>query len=292
MRNVQNNCVRKELTAVSTISVLLPIYFKESVETIKTCLDSMLSQYVKPDEIVCALDDPSTPEIEEAINDFASKTDISIVKCYCKRGSGLGAVLNIGVLNCSCDYIARMDADDIAVPERLEKEKAYLDEHSEVDVVGSNIAEFDSSPDQIIAYRDVPADDASCKNMLKRRDPINHMTAMYRRESILRAGNYSPSMMSCEDTYLWTAFYASNLSFANIQENLVYVHAGREMYERRGGKKAYLFVKKAVDYKHQVGLINGAEAVFQKAANYCVLVIMPNKVRAIVYEKLLRRKTK
>lgn len=274
---------------MSTISVLLPIYYKESTTIIKKCLDSMLEQTVRPDEIVCALDDPSTPEIEETIDSYAINQGIKIVKCYCKRGSGLGAVLNTGVLNCSCDYIARMDADDIAVHERLEKERDFLNRNPGIDVVGSNIAEFETSPEEIIAYRNVPDNDNDCKKMLKRRDPINHMAAMYRRESVLKAGNYSKEMMSCEDTYLWTGFYAAGLHFANIQENLIFVHAGHEMYERRSGKKAYKYVKKAIQYKRQVGLISGAETLFQEFANYCILILMPNSFRAFVYEKLLRK---
>ena len=275
---------------MSTISVLVPIYYKEKVETINKCLSSMVSQTVKPNEIVCALDDPSTSEIEKAIDTFAQENDIKIVKCYCERGRGLGAVLHVGVENCSCDYIARMDADDVAIPERLEREKEYLDQNKDIDVVGSNIAEFENAIDEIIAYRNVPEQDAECKVMLKRRDPINHMTAMFRRDSVLKAGNYSSEMKSCEDTYLWTAFYAAGLKFANIQDNLVYVHAGREMYERRGGKKAYFYVKKAINYKKQVGLIGMGNAVFQKIVNYCILVVLSNSMRAFIYEKILREK--
>ena len=281
----------KELKKMSTISVLVPIHCKEKKETIRSCLLSMVSQTVKPDEIVCVLDKPSTEEIETVIDEVADKTGIRVVKCYCERGSGLGAVLNIGVKNCSCDYIARMDADDIAVPERLEKERNYLDKNQDIDVVGSNIAEFESSPDCIIAYRNVPADDLSCKVMLKRRDPINHMSAMYRRESVIKAGNYSKEMRSCEDTHLWTSFYATGLKFANIQENLVLVHAGREMYARRGGKKSYEYVKKAIDYKYSVRLISRAESILQKTANYCVLVLMSNNMRAFIYAKILRNKS-
>lgn len=275
---------------MSTISVLLPIYYKESAQTVTACLRSLTEQTVRPDEIVCALDNPSAPEIEKAIDRFANESGVPLVKCYCERGSGLGAALRAGVERCSCLYVARMDADDIAAPTRLEKERDYLDAHSDIDVVGSNIAEFEEKPDQIIAYRMVPPDDATCKRMLKRRDPINHMTAMFRRSGVLKAGNYSVEMKSCEDTYLWTAFFAHGLKFANIQENLVFVHAGREMYERRGGQKAYHYVKKAIDYKRRVGLISGLEASFQKAANYCVLVAMPNRMRALVYKNMLRRR--
>lgn len=274
---------------MSTISVLVPIYYKENIETIEKCLVSIAAQTVRPNEIVCALDDPSTPEIENTLDMFAKTNNIKIVKCYCKRGSGLGAVLRIGVENCTCDYIARMDADDIAIPERLEREKCFLDQHQNIDVVGSNIAEFEDSINEIVAYRNVPEDDNSCKLMLKRRDPINHMTAMFRRSSVLKAGNYSSEMKSCEDTYLWTGFYAAGLQFANIQDNLVFVHAGREMYERRGGEKSYYYVKKAIDYKKKVGLIGPCEAFFQKTANFIILILMSNRVRAVIYEIFLRR---
>ena len=250
----------------------------------------MTCQTLVPDEIVFALDDPSTDEIEKVIDDFASTSSVKIVKCYCPRGSGLGAVLHVGVENCSCDYIARMDADDVAVPERLEKERDFLDNNQDIDVVGSNIAEFEDNIENIIAYRNVPAGDLECKKMLKKRDPINHMTAMFRRTSVIKAGNYSSKMKSCEDTHLWTSFYAAGLNFANIQDVLVCARAGREMYERRGGKKAYFFVKKAINYKKEVKLIGLFNALFQKFANYCVLVLMSNKMRAFVYEKLLRKR--
>ncbi len=275
---------------MSTISVLLPIYYKESVDVINKCLNSMISQTVRPNQIVCALDDPSTPDIEDAIDVFEKESGIKVIKCYCKRGSGLGAILNVGVQHCTCNYIARMDIDDVADLTRFEAERNYLDKHLDIDVVGSNIAEFDDDINNIIAERNVPAEDKDCKKMLKRRDPINHMTAMYRKESVLKAGNYSSEMKSCEDTYLWTAFYAAGLKFANIQQNLVKVHAGQEMYKRRGGKKAYYYVKKSIDYKHQVGLIGAGELTFQKMANYAVLVLMTNKMRAFVYERLLRNK--
>ena len=274
---------------IPSISVLIPIYYEESAKTIQKCFDSIVNQTIQPTEIVCALDLPSTPEIEMEL-DRQKRTGLKIVKCYCKRGSGLGAVLNTGVKHCTSEYIARMDVDDIARPDRFLKEIEYLILHPEVDVVGSNIAEFDTSVEHIIAYRNVPADDLSCKKMLKRRDPINHMTAMFKRESVMKAGNYSSEMMSCEDTYLWIAFYEHHMKFANIQENLVLVHAGADMYKRRGGKKAYFFVKRAIEYKHKIGLISKAEEFFQKCANYCVLVVMPDSFRAVVYEQLLRKR--
>ena len=271
------------------ISICMPIYYKESAETIRRCFDSLMKQTILPKQIVCALDDPSEPEVEECLKEIKETIEPELVMCYCERGRGLGAVLRTGVEHCTCSYIARMDVDDIALPERLEKEKAFLDSHPDVDVVGSNIAEFEDSVDKVIAYRIVPEKDEECKRMLKRRDPINHMTAMYRRGSILKAGNYAADMKSCEDTYLWTAFYQHGLRFANIQENLVLVHGGGEMYQRRGGKKAYAFVKKAIMFKKEVGLIKGAEALFQKTANYVILVAMPNSFRRFVYERILRK---
>lgn len=275
---------------MAKVSVLLPVYYKESVENLHVCLASIENQTLVPDEIVLALDEPSNSEIESEIEKFSSKTSISVRRCYIKRGSGLGAVLRCGVENCTGDYIARMDVDDIAVPHRLEKQKNFLDQYEEIDVIGSNIAEFEQSKNEIIAYRNVPEADEACKEMLKRRDPINHMTAMYRKESIMKAGNYSVDMKSCEDTYLWTAFYAHGLRFANIQECLVYAHAGKDMYERRAKSSAYYFVKKSIDYKYDVGLISFWEGLFQKIANYFILIVMNAKMRAFIYENILRKK--
>lgn len=274
---------------MTTVSVLIPIYYKESIDTIRKCFGSIAGQSYKPTEVVCTLDDPSTPEIEVELDKQAEDTGLKVVKCYCKRGSGLGAVLNTGVSHCSSEYIARMDADDIAMPDRIEKEVDFLDLHPEVDIVGSNIAEFDKDVNHIIAYRNVPADDKSCKEMLKRRDPINHMTAMFRRSSVLKAGNYSRKMHSCEDTFLWTSFYKHGLKFANIQENLVLVHAGTDMYKRRGGKKAYYYVERAIRYKEKVGLISKPDELMQRFLNFEILVMMPNSFRAFVYEKFLRK---
>ena len=273
---------------MSDISVCIPIYYKESIVTIRKCFESLAKQTLKPKEIVCILDDPSPPEIAEVLDNIKKERELNIFIYYCKRNSGLGAVLKKGIEKCRCEYIARMDVDDIALPTRLEKEAFFLDNHKDIDVVGSNIAEFESSIKNIIGYRNVPANDAECKRMLKWRDPVNHMTAMYRRNSILKAGNYSKKMKSNEDTYLWVSFYKYGLSFANIQENLVYVHAGREMYKRRGGKRAYYFIKETITYKKDVGLISNVESIIQKVINYLILVVMPNGVRAFVYKYFLR----
>ena len=275
---------------MSTISVVIPIYFKEKTETILNCFRSMSNQTVLPDEIVLVLDNPSTEEIENTIDRFASETSIKIIKCYCDRGSGFGALAKVGVEHCSSDYIARMDIDDVAVFTRLEKERDFLDKNLNVDVVGSNIAEFENNINEIIAYRIVPSDDKCCKKMLKRRDPINHMTAMYRRESVLKAGNYSLEMKCFEDSHLWVSFYVHNMVFANLQEVLVYVHAGKEMYERRGGKKNYLYIKRIIQFKRKARLINWLESSFQKMVYYLVLVLMTKRMRAFVYERVLRHK--
>ena len=84
---------------MSTISVLLPIYYKESVDVINKCLNSMISQTVRPNQIVCALDDPSTPDIEDAIDVFEKESGIKVIKLYCKRGICIGSILYVVVQN-------------------------------------------------------------------------------------------------------------------------------------------------------------------------------------------------
>lgn len=274
---------------IYAISVCIPVYYKENIRNLKLSFDSIVNQTYQAKEIVFVVDDPSSEAVNRVLNKYKEEY-VDIVKIIkVKRGAGLGKVLHEGIKACSCPYIARMDADDIALPERFAKEIDCFKEDEEVSVVGSNIAEFVSNPSNIIGYRKVPVDDNNCKSFLKTRDPFNHMTVMMKREDVLRAGNYSPAMNSCEDTCLWVDMYAAGCKFKNIDQVLVYARAGTDMYARRGGAKAYHFVKIVSKHKYDVGLTNVFEYKKNLVVNYIVLMLMPNTLRGFIYERCLRR---
>ena len=119
-----------------------------------------------------------------------------------EKNVGLGKALEIGINECSYDLIARMDSDDICHPERFEKQINFLKNNPDIKVLGSWIAEFETSPEKIESIRKVPANYEEIKEYAKTRCPLNHMTVVYWRDAVLDAGNYQTLMWN-EDYYLW-----------------------------------------------------------------------------------------
>ncbi len=272
------------------ISVCMPVYYKEKPEIIKQGIESILKQTYMPKEIVVILDDPSSEQVENAIQEYKTKYQDLFKVVYIKRGVGIGAISRFGVNNCSCPYIARMDVDDIAIPTRLEKEINCFKQDGSLSVVGSNIAEFVDDVSNIIGYRNVPLNDADCKRYLKKRDPFNHMTVLMKKADVIKAGNYNEEIKASEDTCLWTDMYACGCKFMNMEEILVYARSGMDMYTSRRGKDTYSYVKRVAKHKYEVNLISYPMYLYLAIVNYIVLVMIPGKLRGFIYKYFLRSK--
>src|SRR5690606_35259065 len=137
-------------------SVLMSIYIKEDPNHFRTSVESMLNQTVEPDDIVIVKDGPLTTELEEVIDEFKKNDSVKIIEL--KENVGLGKALNIGLDNCNNEYIARMDADDISVNNRCEKQLQRFMKNPRLSVVGTSVAEFIDDPSNIVGYRNVPSD--------------------------------------------------------------------------------------------------------------------------------------
>ena len=139
-------------------TVLMSVYKKEKPEYLKTAIESMLNQSVKPDEIVVVEDGPLTSEIETLLLKYKEKYPevFNIVKS--KENIGLGRALNLGLSNCRNELVARMDTDDISKPDRCEKQLKYFENDSELSLLGSSVDEFYNNPEQIVSRRVVPTE--------------------------------------------------------------------------------------------------------------------------------------
>src|SRR5699024_6923018 len=121
-----------------------------------------------------------------------------------EKNIGLGKVLPIGVKTCTYDLIARMDTDDIAREDRFEKQIMEFSQDAQLDIIGSHILEFDKSVDNILSRRIVPLTQEEILKFSKKRNPFNHMTVMYKKKSVLGAGNYKHVRgLGYEDYDLW-----------------------------------------------------------------------------------------
>lgn len=146
---------------------------------------------------------------------------------------GLGKALNEGLKYCSHELVARMDTDDIAMPERFEKQLAVFKKYPDIDVVGAWINEFEDNVSNIKSVRKLPELPDDIRQFAKRRNPINHPVVMFRKSAVLAAGGYRHFPLF-EDYYLWIRMLMNGAKFYNIQESLLYFRFSSEMFKRRG----------------------------------------------------------
>lgn len=216
-------------------SVLMSSYVKDNPDELRIALKSIWDdQTVKPAEIVIVKDGPLTHELDTVIAEFAQCAPVKTVPL--PQNVGLGRALAVGLTHCSCDYVARMDGDDISVPDRFEKQCDYIAAHSEVSICGGMIVEFKNDLNDIIGKRELPLHDQEIKRFIRARNPFNHVAVFFKREMVLRAGNYE-HILGYEDYYLWCRVLAQGGIGANLPDVLVYVRAGENMLKRRRGWK-------------------------------------------------------
>lgn len=144
-------------------SVLMSVYAREQSEHLIAALHSVFEQTVSPTEVVLVEDGPLTTELNTVITDFSERySALKIVKLA--KNMGLGNALNVGLSACTYSLVARMDSDDLSLPNRFETQLKVFEKDLEVSVVGGWISEFENNPEQIISYRKVPEFDSEIKH--------------------------------------------------------------------------------------------------------------------------------
>ena len=124
-------------------SVLLSLYIKEKPEYFRECMESVLSQSVKPDEIVIVKDGPLTDELEHVLEGYVRKSRELYTIVSLNTNRGLGVALKEGILRCKNELVARMDTDDVARRDRFEKQLFEFRNDPSLDICGSHIEEFE-----------------------------------------------------------------------------------------------------------------------------------------------------
>lgn len=268
-------------------SVLMSLYIKEDPAFLRQAIDSMLAQTVRPDEIVIVEDGPLTEELYAVVNEYvqAEPELFHIVKS--EKNMGLGLALNLGLKECRNELVARMDTDDIAKPDRCEKQLAYFANHASTTICGGQIEEFIQSPTEIVGKRIVPETDAEIKLFMKKRCPFNHMTVMFKKSDVLQAGNYQDWFWN-EDYYLWIRLAIKGYGFANLPDTLVNTRVGADMYQRRGGDKYFRSEVGIQKFMLDNKIIGYGTFSMNCLKRLIVEKLMPNKVRGWVFKKFAR----
>ncbi len=270
-------------------SVLMSVWRKDDPSHLALALRSIYEEQTrKPEEITVVFDGPLTEELYTVLNAFAA--DKSEVVRYFPQSEnrGLGAALRIGMEACTGEYVFRMDADDISAPMRFERQADYLERHPEIDVLGANTAEFESSIDEEMRLCSFPETHEDICKLAHTRNPINHMTVCVRRESVLRCGSYRPLAL-LEDYYLWLRMMAEGCRFATLQEPLVYVRVGNGFYSRRSADVQIKGWRSLQDFMVEKKMI-GRMKRFCNMLTVRVFVRIPPRQKKWVYRVFLRKK--
>ncbi len=269
------------------ISVLMSVYVKEKPEYLRECFESLLAQTIQAEEWVVVEDGPLTEELYHVLNEYERKYPSLIKRVPLAQNQGLGLALKEGITNCSNELIARMDTDDICVPERFEKQLKAFEEDETLDICGSYIIEFENDITNVLSKRKVPLTNEEIIMYQKRRSAYNHMTVMYKKSAVLKAGNYEHAPLM-EDDMLWTRMILSGAKGKNIDEYLVFARTGLAMIERRGGYAYFKKYKASRKKVYQLGLASYGDYMYTLFVQF-VVALMPRKIRKWVFIKLLRK---
>lgn len=180
------------------VSVVMPIYNAQRYLT--QAIDSILSQTLENFELIL-INDASIDKTLQIINKF-KKRDKRIRIINNKKNLQMAASLNLAIDLAKSDLIARMDQDDISLPNRLEVQYAFMQSHSNVAIVGNNIIIIDEEG-KVTGKRTYPTTSAGLKRILFRYSAFAHPTVMFRRYPFLKVGGYNPKKHPCEDIDLW-----------------------------------------------------------------------------------------
>lgn len=231
------------------VTVIVRTY-NQSKQILDCCLGSILTQTYNNWEFLIS-DDSTSSESIQIIDEYSAK-DKRVKAVRRPTRMGLVGSLNVAVKESKGKYVAVLDADDIAEPERLELQVKYFEEHEECDVLGGamNIINENSEKTSIRHY---PSGGLKLLLWMMLRDPVGHPTVMFRKK-VFEDGFYYDEEMNkgCEDTEFWLRLRNHGYVIRNLQTPLVNYRIAEDMAIKRkaDNKVNFLARKKNFSYKY------------------------------------------
>lgn len=267
-------------------SVLMSVYHKEKPEYLEQAIASIQAQTLPTDDFVLVCDGPLNAVLDTVIAKKQQEMGETLNVVRLAKNGGLGNALNEGIKHCKNELVARMDSDDIAYQDRCEKQIAVFYAHPEVSVCSGIVEEFTSTPDVVDAKRVPPEAHEEIVEVAKKRNPFNHPCVMYKKSAVEAVGSYQDFYL-LEDYYLWLRMLMAGYQGYNIQEPLLHMRAGSDMYLRRAGWKYAKTQTRLFKFMKSQGFIDEGQYI-----KSCVIrsgsALAPNWLRKLMFEKVLR----
>lgn len=258
------------------VSIIMGAY--NCSDTLRNCIESILNQtYTNWEFIIC--DDCSTDNTLAVMQEYQKK-DERIVVLHNEKNSRLAASLNYCLEHAKGKYIARMDADDESLPQRLEKQVVFLENHTEYDVVGCARIIFDENGD--VGMRKGKTEPQI--NDLLTDTPFAHPTIMMRKSVYDELNGYSVSKltMRAEDLELWFRFYKNGHKGCNLSEPLYRYHESMDDYKKRSITAGWNTTKVFIDGYKKIGV---PLYKYPMALKPLISALLPNKLNYLYHNK-------
>lgn len=227
-------------------SVLIAIYDKENPGYFELAMSSIWDeQTIQPDEIVLVKDGTLTPELDDVIARWEEKLADRLKVISLVENIGLTKALNKGLKLCSFDLVARMDSDDISLPQRFETQLNKFSKKPKLTVLGGFAQEIDLAGHKGNIRKMPLSHQAIFDNLFA--CPFIHPSIMFRKSSIQSIGSYNDSLIRRQDYDLWFRCGKAGFIFENISEPLILYRFSEITHQRQSAKLA--FQQALVGYK-------------------------------------------
>ena len=194
------------------VTILLPVR-RAKYQHLLECWQSIVDQTHKSWKLVIVDDGENEPRADQLLRSLANNSRVTVV-----RGSrkGLPSALNLGVSYCSTELIARMDVDDVMLPNRLEVQTKKFASDSRMDVLGAGIQAFGNE-----SWIKTHPENVSLRYILDSQWGMNHPTVMLRKSSLNLVGGYNEKRLASEDFDLWARMAAAGMRLVNLPDVLL-----------------------------------------------------------------------
>ena len=268
---------------------MLCLYAGNKAAEVEEALESaFLKQNLPPEMLIVVFDGPVDDAVTEVIDRFAATHETRRIVHQTCQGHGLARAAAIAA--CDHDWIAIIDADDVSLPDRFRTLINHARAHPDAAVIGGGLTEFhDTAGERVLgAQRDFPESPEDVRRFLASRSPVAQPTAILRTKAIREVGNYQ-TWYGNEDYHLWIRLVAAGFEIRNVADTVLLFRTNPALYGRRGGLRYWLSEVRLQLFSYKNGTTTFGRLVLGGAARFVVQVLMPQKLRAVFYQRILRK---
>lgn len=269
-------------------TVIISLHKSDRADWFYEAASSVLEQTHSPTYMLITIDGDLLSDQESIIHKLRAQYEaVIITEVRSETVNSRGVLLGKAVEKCETEFVAIMDADDIALSDRFEKQLNAFEENPKLDVLGGWVQEISPYDDKHSLLRIVPQQHSDIVSFAKYRNPINNMTVMFKRDSVLAAGNFE-GMQNFADYWLWVRMLNSGSIFGNLAEVLVRARAAEDMIDRRSGIKYAISEIRFYIRCNKIGYFSAIHAL-AVVLTRVPLRFLPQRVLNIFFKRFLRR---